>query len=132
MWPCYGVLITVCMALLVFVLCQPLHSCIEPSQGLDFFLEIFSWRLYIYWKAPLGLRGEPRIMPELANKAFIQKSKPITFQMSRCACMHVLHLSVLALVFSDFLEIGVDLCQFYTHSPVRTQAQYLRRMRTEA
>ena len=34
------------MALLVFVLCQPVHSCIEPSQhGLDFFLEIFLWRL---------------------------------------------------------------------------------------
>ena len=30
------------MVRLVFVLCQPVHSCIEPSlQGLDFFLEIF-------------------------------------------------------------------------------------------
>ena len=39
--------ITVCMAFLVFVLCQPVHSCIEPSlHGLDFFLEIFLWRLY--------------------------------------------------------------------------------------
>ena len=35
----YGVHITVCMALLVFVLCQPVHSCIEPSlHGLDFFI----------------------------------------------------------------------------------------------
>ena len=34
------------MALLVFVRCQPVHSCIEPSlHGLDFFLEIFLWRL---------------------------------------------------------------------------------------
>ena len=42
MWPCYGVHITVCMVLLVFVLCQPVHSCIEPSlHGVDFFLEIF-------------------------------------------------------------------------------------------
>ena len=40
--------ITVCMALLVFVLCQPVHSCIEPSlHGLDFFLEIFLWRFVI-------------------------------------------------------------------------------------
>ena len=39
-------MITVCMARLVFVLCQPVHSCIEPSlHGLDFFLEIFLWRL---------------------------------------------------------------------------------------
>ena len=46
MWPCYGVHITVCMARLVFVLCHPEHSCIEPSlHGLDFFLEIFLWRL---------------------------------------------------------------------------------------
>ena len=46
MLPCYGVHITVCMALLVCVLCQPVHSCIEPSlHGLDFFLEIFLWRL---------------------------------------------------------------------------------------
>ena len=30
------------MARLVFVLCQPVYSCIEPSlHGLDFFLEIF-------------------------------------------------------------------------------------------
>ena len=51
MWPCYGVHITVCMALLVFVLCQPVHSCIMhwPSlYGLDFFLEIFLLRLVIY------------------------------------------------------------------------------------
>ena len=34
--------ITVCMALLVFVLCQPVHSCIVPSiHGLDFFLVFF-------------------------------------------------------------------------------------------
>ena len=34
--------ITVCMALLVCVLCQPVHSCIETSlHQLDFFLEIF-------------------------------------------------------------------------------------------
>ena len=45
MWLCYGVHITVCMALLVCVLCQPVHSCIEPSlHGVDFFLEIFLWR----------------------------------------------------------------------------------------
>ena len=31
MWPCYGVHITVCMACLVCVLCQPVHSCIDPS-----------------------------------------------------------------------------------------------------
>ena len=42
MWQCYGVHITVCLALLVCVLCQPVHSCIERSlHGLDFFLEIF-------------------------------------------------------------------------------------------
>ena len=38
---------TVCMACLVFVLCQPynVHPCIELSlHGVDFFLEIF-WRL---------------------------------------------------------------------------------------
>ena len=35
-----------CMACLVFVLCQPVHSCIESFlHGLDFFLEIFLWRL---------------------------------------------------------------------------------------
>ena len=48
MWPCYGVHITVCMALLVCVLCQPVYSCIETSllvDRLDFFLEIFLWRL---------------------------------------------------------------------------------------
>ena len=38
--------VTVCMALLVCVLCQPVHSCIEPSlHGLDlnlnFFLEMY-------------------------------------------------------------------------------------------
>ena len=52
MWPCYGVHITVCMALLVCVLCQPVHSCIEPSlHGVDFFLEIFLWRLVsvLFW-----------------------------------------------------------------------------------
>ena len=46
MWPCYGVHvhITVCMALLVCVLCQPVHA--QPAlHGLDFFLEIFLWRL---------------------------------------------------------------------------------------
>ena len=42
MWPWYGVHITVYMALFVCVLCQPVHSCIEPSlHQLDFFLEIF-------------------------------------------------------------------------------------------
>ena len=48
MWPCYGVHTTVCMARHVFVFCQPVHSCIEPSliHGLDFFLEIFLW-IYI-------------------------------------------------------------------------------------
>ena len=33
MWPCYGVRITVCMALLVFVLCQPEHSLRHPYMG---------------------------------------------------------------------------------------------------
>ena len=43
--PCYEVHITVCMAHLVCVLCQPVHSCIEPSlHQLDFILEIFLWR----------------------------------------------------------------------------------------
>ena len=43
MWPCYGSHITVCMALLVYVLCQLVHSCIEPSlHQLDFCLEIFA------------------------------------------------------------------------------------------
>ena len=49
MWPCYGVHvhITVCMALLVCVVYQPVHSCIETSlHQLDFFLEIFLWRLF--------------------------------------------------------------------------------------
>ena len=46
MWLCYGVHITVCMTPLAYVLCQPVHSCIEPSlDQLDFFLEIFLWRL---------------------------------------------------------------------------------------
>ena len=41
--------ITVCMALLVCVLFQPVHSCIEPSlHGLDLFLEIFLWRLNLF------------------------------------------------------------------------------------
>ena len=30
LWPYYGVHTTMCMALLVRVLCQPVHSCIEP------------------------------------------------------------------------------------------------------
>ena len=39
MWSCYGVRISECMALFVCVLCQPVHSCIEPSlQQLGFFL----------------------------------------------------------------------------------------------
>ena len=39
MWPWYKVNITVCMALLVGVLCQPVYSCIDPSlHELDFFL----------------------------------------------------------------------------------------------
>ena len=38
MWLCYGVHITVCIALLVCVHCQSVHSCIEPSlHQLDFF-----------------------------------------------------------------------------------------------
>ena len=46
MLPCYGVHITVCAALLVCILCQPVHSLREPSlHQLDFFLEIFLWRL---------------------------------------------------------------------------------------
>ena len=61
MWPCYGVHITVCVALLVFVLCQPVHSCIEPSlHGVDFFLEIFLWRLlhlHLYCLWSFGLHG---------------------------------------------------------------------------
>ena len=44
MWPCYGVHIIASMALLVCVLCQPVHSCTEPAlHGLG--LEIF-YRLY--------------------------------------------------------------------------------------
>ena len=47
MWPCCGVHITVCMALLIFVLCQPVHSCIEPSiHGLDF---IFYGDLFLFF-----------------------------------------------------------------------------------
>ena len=39
-----------------FVLCQPVRSCIEPSlHGLDFFLEIFLWRLYNYIAACLQM-----------------------------------------------------------------------------
>ena len=52
MWPCYGVHITVCMALLVFVFCQPVHSCIEPSlHGLDFLFRNLLWRLVsvLFW-----------------------------------------------------------------------------------
>ena len=38
--------ITLCMVLLVYVLRQPVHSCIEPSlHQLDFFSEVFLWRL---------------------------------------------------------------------------------------
>ena len=51
MWPCYGVHIAVCMALLVcvHVLCQPVWSCIKPSlHGLDFFLEIFLQTYTLY------------------------------------------------------------------------------------
>ena len=48
MWSCYGVHITVCVALLVCILCQPVHSLHEPSlHQLDFFLEIFLWRLQL-------------------------------------------------------------------------------------
>ena len=49
MWPCYGVHITVCMACLVFVLCQPVYSCIETAlHGLDSFYKS-CWRLvYLY------------------------------------------------------------------------------------
>ena len=39
---------------LVCVLCQPVHSCIEPSlHGLDFFLEIFLWRLLYSPNGPM-------------------------------------------------------------------------------
>ena len=41
MWPWYGVHITVCMALLVGVLCQPVQSLNHPIHRLDLFLEIF-------------------------------------------------------------------------------------------
>ena len=38
------------MALLVCVLCQPVHSCIEPSlHMLDFFLEIFYEGLFLFF-----------------------------------------------------------------------------------
>ena len=38
--------VTVCIALLVCVLCQSVHSCIETSlHELDFFFEFFLWRL---------------------------------------------------------------------------------------
>ena len=47
MWPWYGVHITVCMALLVCVLCQA-SAFIEPFlHQLNFFFEIFLWRLAI-------------------------------------------------------------------------------------
>ena len=48
-WSCYGVHITVCMASLVFELCQPVHSCIEPSlHQLDFSLfRSLLWRLVL-------------------------------------------------------------------------------------
>ena len=46
MWQCYGVHITVYMAcaVLVYVLCQPVHSCIEPSLHQLDFIDSFLWR----------------------------------------------------------------------------------------
>ena len=48
-----GVHIAVCMALLVYVLCQPVHSCIEPSLHVvypvygDVFLFFFDKQLFV-------------------------------------------------------------------------------------
>ena len=44
MWPWYGVCITVCMAILVCLLCQLVHSMSHPYIG-QISLEIFLWRL---------------------------------------------------------------------------------------
>ena len=44
MWLCYGVM-SLC---LVFVLCQPVHSYIEPFlHGLDIFLDTLLWRVLL-------------------------------------------------------------------------------------
>ena len=73
MWPCYGVHITVCVARLVFVLCQPMHSCIEPSlHGLDFFLEIFYGELFLFFfDNNLLLRGTAHIIAVDASSAHV-------------------------------------------------------------
>ena len=42
MWPCYGVW----HFLFVYFVSQCIHACTEPAlHGLDFFLEIFLWKL---------------------------------------------------------------------------------------
>ena len=42
MWPRYGVHITVCVALLAFVLCQPVHSLSHPYMGQISFKKSFN------------------------------------------------------------------------------------------
>ena len=61
--------ITVCMALLICVLCQPVHSCIEPSlHGVDFFLEIFLWRLCeCNWTVPKVNRVKPNCAASMVH-----------------------------------------------------------------
>ena len=62
MWPCYGVhvhITVLCMAFLVCVFCQPVHSYIKTSlHQLDFFLEIFYRDLFLFFLIKLNsLRG---------------------------------------------------------------------------
>ena len=73
MWPCYGVHITVCVARLVFVLCQPEHSWIEPSlHGLDFLLEIFYGELFLFFfDNNLLLRGTAHVIAVDASSAHV-------------------------------------------------------------
>ena len=49
MWPCYGVHICMCMDFLfVYFVSQCTHALNPPQHGLDFFLEIFLWRLSLH------------------------------------------------------------------------------------
>ena len=74
------------MALFVCVLCQPVHSFIEPSlHGLDFVLEIFLWRLGNYrHHYDQSMHGVHRtgnhmicMLPTMSNKCIADGSRQI-------------------------------------------------------
>ena len=60
-------------AFLAFVLCQPVHSCSEPSlHELNFFSQIFLWRLV--------LKSTPR--EKWQNKSYIKKRRNFQFHLN--------------------------------------------------